>query len=161
VAQTVGVVALLALSAWLVGVGLGFAADHRYERQMGGEFNSDNDDGPFVQLGLIVAAIGLIPAGVAGVFVRRTRPRLLGSVLVLALVVVFAGVWAVDHGPSHRCAFDRYGGYETCVSEAGAVQRDFALVVAPVGLVYSVFWLVPRRRVGGSARTEGTLAPVS
>jgi hypothetical protein len=161
VAQTVGGVALLAVSAWLVGVGLGYAADHRYERQMGGEFNSDNDDGPAVQLGVIVAAIGLIPAGVMGVFVRRIRPRLLGSVLVLVLVIAFAGAWALGHGPSRRCAFDRYGGYQTCVSEAGAVQRDFGLVVAPAVLVYSVFLLVPRAKVGASARSERTLETIS
>lgn len=154
-AQTVGVVALLVLSTWLVGFGLGYAADHRYEREMGGEFSSDNDDGTAVRLGVIIAAIGLVPAAMVGVFVRRSRPRLLGSALVLALVVAVAGAWAEDHGPSHRCAFDRYGGYETCVSEAGAVQRDFALVVAPVALVNAVFWLTPRRRFGISASTEG------
>jgi hypothetical protein len=124
---------------------------------MGGSYISDNDDGPAVQLGVIIAMIGFVPAGVAGVFVRRTRPRFLGSLLILGLVVALAGVSAVARGPSRRCAYDRYGGSEQCVSEAGAVQRDFALVVVPVVLVYAVFWLVPT--VGTSTRTALSPAP--
>ena len=142
----VGVVCIVALAVGVVGTGLRYAAEHRYEGQMGASFNSDDDDGPAVQLGLVIAAAGLVLAGAAGTTVRRTRARVLGSVLALGLVAAVAGAWASGHAPDHRCASDRYAGVERCVSEAGAVQRDVAVVLVPTGLVLVVFWAVPRVR---------------
>lgn len=148
--RAVGVVCVVVLAVVVVGVGLRYAAEHRYEGQMGASFNSDDDDGPAVQLGLLIAAAGLVLAGAVGTTVRRTRARILGSLVALVLVAAVAGAWASGHGPAHRCASDRYAGVDRCVSEAGAVQRDAAVVVVPVGLVLLVFWAVPRARAQGT-----------
>jgi hypothetical protein len=159
-AWTLGVALVLALAALLVGVGLGYAAAHRYEGEMGTAFNSDDDDGPAVQLGLTVGVVGVAIAGAVGAFVRRTRSRLLWSVLAFGLVATIGVDWATGHGPGHRCSYDRYGNSESCVSEAGAVQRDLALFLVPAGLVLSVFWVVPRagsRSVHRGVATPGTL----
>lgn len=159
-ARTVGVVLVLALAVFVAEVGLSYAADHRYEGQMGDAFNSDDDDGPAVQLGLTIAAVGLVTAGVVGTFVRRTRSLFLWSLLALGLVAMPAAVWAADHGPGNRCSYDRYGNYERCVSAAGAAQRDFALILMPIGLVYLVFWAVPRTGGGAAKRVRATTASI-
>lgn len=151
--RTIGVVALLVLATVVVCVGLGSAADHRYEGQMGASYNSDDDDGPAVKLGLVVAALGLIPAATAGLGVRRTRTRVAWSIAMFVLLTGMAVAWAADRGPDHRCSSDRYGGSTRCVSQAGAVERDAARILVPGGLVLVVFWAVPR--VGGRSQAVG------
>ncbi len=126
-------------------LGLWVAAEARYGTQMGGHISGDSDEGPTVQAGLIVAAAGLLGVAACGFVTRRTARLFRRSLAVLGGAVLVAAGWGLLHGPHDRCAVNSYSETTHCITGAGAIARDAAVLAVPAVATFVVFWAVPRR----------------